>query len=115
MTEDKREDLTQRDLEAGCDDVGDDGDSSLTPDDSMVEPISDKSLVEKTCELDDSADVESRGEGEGGEYERSSTLPIKDEKPDQTDRAAMQLNKYKKKFRSVLHSNALSDLYIRIS
>ena len=89
MAEDKR------DLEAGGD-----GDSSLTPDESMVEPISDKSLVEKTCQSDDF--VEGEGEGEGGEYERSSTLPIKDDKPGQTDRAAMQLNKYKKTFRSAV-------------
>ena len=94
MAEDKR------DLEAGGD-----GDSSLTPDESMVGPISDKSLAEKTCECDDSVDVEVRegeGEGGGGEYERSSTLRVKDEKSDQTDRAAMQLNKYKKTFRSAV-------------
>ena len=89
MAEDRREDL----------EAGGETDSSLTPDESMVEPISDKSLVEKTSQSDD---LENSGEGgEDGEYERSSTLPIKDDKPGQTDRAAMQINKYKKTFRSV--------------
>ena len=90
MAEDRREDL----------EAGGEADSSLTPDESMVEPISDKSLVEKTCQSDDFVEGEGEGEGDGGEYERSSTLPIKDDKPCQTDRAAMQLNKYKKTFRS---------------
>ena len=94
MAEDRREDL----------EAGGETDSSLTPDESMVEPISDKSLVEKTSQ----SDLENSGED--GEYERSSTLPIKDDKPGQTDRAAMQINKYKKTFRSgqVIQSVSLS-------
>ena len=96
MAEDRREDL----------EAGGETDSSLTPDESMVEPISDKSLVEKTSQSDD---LENSGEGgEDGEYERSSTLPIKDDKPGQTDRAAMQINKYKKTFRSASLSVRLS-------
>ena len=61
MAEDGREDL----------EAGGEVDSSLTPDESMVEPISEKSLVEKT------SDDQSRGEQEQEEYERSSTLRVK--------------------------------------
>ena len=54
MAEDRREDL----------EAGGEADSSLTPDESMVEPISDKSLLEKTCQSDDFVDPENRGEEE---------------------------------------------------
>ena len=85
MEEDRKENKTDRDIEA-CDGGEEIPDSSLTPDESIMEPIS------EACECDESS----------GEYEKSSTLQMKDEKQDKSETAAMQLqektvNKYKYK------------------
>ena len=76
-----------RDIEAGGEKVEESLDTSLSPDESMVEPIS------------ESCDCEDEASSAGGEYEKSATLQMKDPEKDSVAVKDNSINKYKKKFK----------------